>query len=407
MVDDLEGRPIGERIQILRQRKGKSRAVVAGMVGRSESWLKDIEKGRRLPPRLDMLIKLAEAIGVRDLVELTGQTQMGFSLERRHGHPVVAEIQDAIESAHLRISLDEPTAPAALAANVSRAWSLWHTSPTPRADAGALLPQLIRDGRRAVRVLDGTERRQTYMALSSAYALAEQVLAWVSTPALLWLAADRCMDAAQQADDPETLATAAWVLGNVWRATGREEDAWLLMQDAAELLEPQLVDGPDSVRATWGACQLHGSITAARLGREGDAMRSLDNADRMADQLPNGYAHPEVLFGRPNTDLTGVSVWVDLHRSGSALDHSHRVDPDGIPSIDRRARLWLEMARAYSQRKDHTSTLHVLQKAATVSEESMRCHPIARELAGELVTVGGRLIEREARSLAHRLGMTA
>lgn len=406
MTDDMIGKSVGERIQIIRERRGKTRPVVAGLVGRSPEWLKSVEKSRRQPPRLDMLIRLAEALGVRDLSELTGD---GSTLEmtlRRDGHPVVSAIREAIESAQLSISPEPRPDPGELTDRTAYLWRLWHTSPTPRTTAGALLPALIRDGRRAVRILEGTGRRQAYSALAGAYALSEQILAWVADSALLWLAADRCMDAAEQADDPDTLAAAAWVLGNVWRASGREEDAYVLALDAIQLLEPSLEHGPNSTRALWGACHLHASITAARVGREGDALRSLDEADTMAARLPDGYAHPWTLFGRPNADLTGVSVQVDLRKGGSALEHASRVDPDAIPSFDRRSRLWLETARAYAQRKDYTSTLHVLQRATAVSEESMRCHPLSRALAGELVTSGGRLVEREARALAGQLGLT-
>ncbi len=59
--DDLAGKRTGERIQILRERKGLSRPVLAGLVGMSASWLKGIERGTRLPPRLPLLVKLAEA----------------------------------------------------------------------------------------------------------------------------------------------------------------------------------------------------------------------------------------------------------------------------------------------------------------------------------------------------------
>jgi tetratricopeptide (TPR) repeat protein len=269
-----------------------------------------------------------------------------------------------------------------------------------------MLPAIIRDGRRAVRVLDGEDRRTAYRALAGAYALAEQVLAWVADPALLWLAADRCMDCAQQADDPETLAAAAWVLGNVWRATGREDDAWNLVQDASSLLDPYLNDGSDNARALWGANQLHAAITAARVGREGDALRCLDQAYEMTSRLPQGFAHPWTLFGKPNAVMTGVSVSVDLRKSGSALDYANSGEVDAVPSLDRQARLWLEICRSFNQRKDHVSTLHVLQKATSISEESMRCHPIARSIAGELVTSGGRMVESEARALARRIGLT-
>ncbi|MBF6250993.1 helix-turn-helix domain-containing protein [Nocardia farcinica] len=403
--DDLAGRSIGERIQIIRTRTGKSRAVVAGLVGRSEEWLRDVERGRQGAPGLEMLLRLGQALGVRDLTEITGEHELMVGLSRRAGHAVVPAIREAIESVDLTPA-PSPVSPAELRARVDRAWRLWHTSPTPRADAGAMLPELIRDGRRALRTLDGQNRRTAAAALSAAYALSEQVLAWVADAPLLWLAADRCMAAAEIADDPVSLASASWVLGNVWRSTGREEDAYRLAQDAASLLEPRLDDAEDA-RALWGACRLHGAITAARLGREGDALRGIDQAMGMARALPNGTAHPWTLFGTANAEFTAVSVHVDLRRAGSALDAASSVDPDAVPSVDRRARLWLELARAYEQRRDWIGTLGALRTATAVSEESTSCHPIGRNLAAALVTHGGRLVEREARALANQLGVTA
>lgn len=404
--DELAARAIGERIQNIRTRTGRTRAVVAGLVGRSEDWLRDVEKGRlQRPPALDMLLRIGQALGVRDLTEITGNHELLVGISRRAGHPVVPAIREAIEGVDL-VPSPSPVEPAELAGRVERAWRLWHTSATPRADAGAMLPELIRDGRRALRTLDGQERRAAAAALSGAYALCEQVLAWVADAPLLWLAADRCMSAAEIADDPVTLAAASWVLGNVWRSTGREEDAYRLASDAIALLEPRL-DGNPEARALWGACQLHGAITAARLGREGDALRGIDQAMGMARALPAGAAHPWTLFGVANTEISAVSVQVDLHKSGGALDAASTVDPDAVPSVDRRARLWLELSRAYAQQRDWLGTLGALRTGTAVSEESMRCHPLARTLVAELVTQGGRLNERESRALATRLGVTA
>ncbi|SFT08555.1 helix-turn-helix domain-containing protein [Saccharopolyspora flava] len=406
MTDELAGKSIGERIQIIRERRGKSRPVVAGLVGRSAEWLKAVEKGRLQPPRWDKLVQLADALGVHDLSELTGD-KPPTAILARGTHEVVPAMREAIEETNLSVSPDPRPDTAVLRRRVTDAWALWHSSPTPRTSVGRVLPQIIRDGRRATRILDGDERRQAHAALSAAYALAEQALAWVSDSALLWLSADRCMSSAEQADDPAALAGAAWVVGNVWRATGREDDAYRLMTDAANLLEPHLnSENGDTVRALWGSCRLHTAITAARMGREGDALRDLDQADAMAQRLPGDYAHPWTLFGRANTDLTGVSVHVDLRKSGRAIDAAEQIDPDSVPSVDRRARLWLETARAYHQRKDYTATLHVLQRATKISAESMQCHPVSRGIAGDLVTSGGRMIQSDARGLAQQLGLT-
>ncbi|MGW0178551.1 helix-turn-helix domain-containing protein [Nocardia sp. NPDC003345] len=403
--DELAARAIGERIQNIRTRTGRTRAVVAGLVGRSDDWLRDVEKGRlQRPPALDMLLRIGQALGVRDLTEITGDHELLVGVSRRAGHPVVPAIREAIEGVDLTPS-PSPVDTAELAARVERAWRLWHTSVTPRADAGAMLPELIRDGRRALRTLDGPDRRTAAAALSGAYALSEQVLAWVADAPLLWLAADRCMSAAEIADDPITLASASWVLGNVWRSTGREEDAYRLASEAAALLEPHM-DGDRDAQALWGACQLHGAITAARIGREGDALRAIDQAMGMARALPTGSTHPWTLFGVANTEISAVSVQVDLRKSGNALDAAGAVDPDAVPSIDRRARLWLELSRAYAQQRDWLGTLGALRTGTAISEESMKCHPLARSLAAELVTHGGRLNERESRAVAARLDVT-
>lgn len=406
-MDELADKTIGERIQTLRERKGKSRAVVAGLVGRTESWLKAVERGRLLPPRLDMLVRLAEAIGVRDLSELTGDQRLPLGLLRRSGHEAVPAIREAIENTPLAVRRDPTPDPASLAALAASTWRTWHASPTPRADVGRMLPELLRECQRAVRVLDGDDRRRVYATLSEVYALAEQALAWVAEPALLWLTADRCIHAAQQADDPLTLAGAAWVMGNVQRATSREDEAVALVDEATELLAPRLDGNDDRARAMWGALRLHNALTLGRLGREGDALRALDEGSAMADRMPIGYAHPWTLFGTANTNVIGVTVQVDLRKGGRAIDKASALDPDAVPSLDRRARLWLEVARSYHQRGDSVATLSALQRVASVSLESLSCHPIGRGITGELATSGGPMVSRDARELARTLGMTA
>ncbi|MGH3862134.1 helix-turn-helix domain-containing protein [Actinokineospora sp.] len=72
-VDELAGLSIGSRLQTIRMRKGKTRAVVAGLVGRTDEWLKAVERGRLQEPRWPMLVQLASALGVH-IAEITGDT---------------------------------------------------------------------------------------------------------------------------------------------------------------------------------------------------------------------------------------------------------------------------------------------------------------------------------------------
>jgi transcriptional regulator with XRE-family HTH domain len=56
--------------------------VLARLVGMSASWLKGIERGTRLPPRLPLLVKLAEALAVGDVAVLAG-TAWTWAARRR------------------------------------------------------------------------------------------------------------------------------------------------------------------------------------------------------------------------------------------------------------------------------------------------------------------------------------
>jgi transcriptional regulator with XRE-family HTH domain len=55
---------IGERVAIARRRRGLSQAVLANLIGRSESWLSQVERGVRSVDRLPVLMDLAEVLHV-------------------------------------------------------------------------------------------------------------------------------------------------------------------------------------------------------------------------------------------------------------------------------------------------------------------------------------------------------
>src|SRR5712675_167473 len=110
MLDDLAGKRTGERIQILRERRGLSRPVLAGLVGMSASWLKGIERGTRLPPRLPLLVKLAEALAVGDVavlagtdMDLGGAASLQVSSFARIPHDAVPAIREAVRDPMLSV----------------------------------------------------------------------------------------------------------------------------------------------------------------------------------------------------------------------------------------------------------------------------------------------------------------
>jgi transcriptional regulator with XRE-family HTH domain len=411
MIDDLAGKRTGERIQILRERRGLSRPVLAGLVGMSASWLKGIERGTRLPPRLPLLVKLAEALAVGDVavlagidLDLGGAASVPVASFARIPHDAVPAIREAVRDPLLTVPAG-PGDVAALAARMADAWVLWHQSAQHRTDVGRILPRLVTDARIAARTAEGPGRRAASAVLADVYALVQHEVVWASESELNWTAADRAMSAAQDADTPAALAGAAWTLGMVQRSADDTDGALTLAREAAGLLEPRLEDGDDELRGLYGALQLHAATTAARAGREGEAWRHWDTASATAERLPGGYYHPWTMFGEANVKLHAVSISADLSKSAEARNRAEDIDPEEIPSRERRGRLGVEIARAYYQRRDYPATLHWLETAYQTSADSVRYSPTARQMTADAVDHGGPLISRRARSLAGSIGL--
>jgi hypothetical protein len=82
-----------------------TREVLAGLVGKSESRLKAVGRGRRQQnPRLPILLQLAEALRVRDLSELTGDQSIPVRMFTGPGHPALSAVREAVDALPIRPS---------------------------------------------------------------------------------------------------------------------------------------------------------------------------------------------------------------------------------------------------------------------------------------------------------------
>ncbi|WP_369208217.1 helix-turn-helix domain-containing protein [Streptomyces sp. PU-14G] len=409
------GLSVGDRVRALREARGMTRAVLAGLCGRGPDWLKKIESGERDLDSYTLLLRLAAGLQLSDLSALTGAEGVAQPVPLgRLNHPAMPEIWSAVMLRGVTPGGPPPEGVdvAALRGRVDQTWRLWHTSARNRTEVGALLPALIRDAEAAARSGDGAEhRRAALVALSDTYRMVGQATAYVAPAELAWVVADRALAAARQADDPVAIAAAAWNMGNVLRETSYPEQALRAVTEAAELLRPHLDDESEGMgpgherRGVYGALHLHAAVTCAREGREGDAWRYWGTGDRAARSLPPAYVHPSTVFSRANVDFHAVSVATDLHTSGRALSLADDIDPDTMPSTERRARLWVEVARGHLQRGDATAALHVMQKAHGIGAETVRYTPAARTATAELWRRAPRALRTEASELASAVGV--
>lgn len=395
---------VGRRVEQLRRRTGLSRERLAGLADISVVLIKFIETGKR-SLTLRTAQRLAPHLGVRDLADLFGP-QVHLRLEATPSHPGIPEVRRALTAWHLSVQGD-PASPQYLRGAVDTAWRTWHTSRQQRTDAGALLPGLLDTAQRSVRLLDGADRRAALPMLAEAYHLAQAYLAWHGDRELMWLCVDRGMAAAQDADDPLAISGATWYAAHLLRAVGRSDDALARLAEARSMIEPWVPDGAVEYAAMLADLHLCSALTRARSGDQG-AWQDWESARAVVTRaLPPDYVGAWTRISPVLVDVYAVMVAVELGDPDEARRRAERLDPQTIPSTDRRARHLLELARGTDMDSSQEATLHLLTRATDVSAETVAFSPIGRDMVQRLVTDGPLTIRADAEALARRVGVDA
>ena len=399
----------GQRMQILRERRGMTRTVLAGLLGKSTDWVKDLERGRTQPPGVETVYRIAEVLRVRDLADLTGRPDMHVNLFIGPGHPRLAAVRTAVDSFGLTTSQQAPSA-AHIAARLSRAWTARHSAPHHREVIGSLLPDLIRDAQLAVKQAEApADWRAAQAVLAEVYSLAQFFLAYQPDSSLLWRVAERSMVAAQQSDDPHTIGVSAWLLAQAHRDSGPShyDSADAVNLDALAFLEPLLPDATDDVLAIAGALTFEAGYTAARRGETATAWRYWDTAQDMAVRLPGGYFHPVTSFSQAIMGAHAVTVAVELHAGPESVRQAARADASTIPSRPRRARHRIEQARGYQLDGQPDVAVATLAQAYEAAPETIRYNGYARSIILEETESRVTARRRRASELAVKVGLLA
>jgi hypothetical protein len=373
--------------------------VLGGLVGRSEEWVKALETGRLQMPRLPMLLRLAEVLGLQDLSELTGGLSMPVPSLSKGSHEQLPRVADAMLAASA--STDREPDLAGLARRVEEAWQRWVRLPYQKTSVAAVLPGLLTETRSAVRALDGTGRRQAQAHLARVYSLAQNFFAWQPAAELVWLAADRAMLAAEEADDPLAVAVAAWHYAALYRSAGQVDRALTAALDAAALLDPAA--GVEQ-QVRYGMLHVSAALSESTAGNAGDAWRHWDRADEAAVALGPDYYHPWLRFGRADVDANAVWIENRLFRPARALQRADALDLSAQPGPGVRALRLLDMAEAHNLRNERAGVVHMIGRAARESAETVKFSLPARAMLVELAQRRG-AVQQDARELATAVGI--
>ncbi len=395
------GNDFGTRVRKARTKRGLSRDAVAALCGRSEEWLRQIERGRR-GTSLKMVTRLAEVLRVQDLTELLGE-EAPTAVYVRPEHPSLGLIRHAIVSYGSAGDAPVPSVEQ-LRQRVQQAWRLRAVSGHDRTDLASVLPGLIVDAQRASRVAPTPARRRAaYALLADVYHLGQLYLCYQDAPELLWVAVDRAMSAAQDSEDPAAVGRAAWFSAYLYRDFGVVDQAHQVVENAARQLDG--AEPTSTLLRQRSVVQLASAWNYAREGRPAQAWRAWDSAvdsDRGAAETPA----PWVLFGTDPGDVA-LALDVELGKSASAARRAEAIDPAAVESVPRRARLMIEASRGQMLKREYAGAVYLLRRAQQTSPEATLFSAHARSMVHEMLTRAGPLLRPEVAELAGSLGVAA
>jgi hypothetical protein len=299
----------------------------------------------------------------------------------------------------------EPASLPVLRRKVDLAWAAFQSS--RYSVLGLQVPPLLTATQRAVSELDGDERLRASGLLAEAYQVGASMLLKLGDSNSAWVAADRGMLAAEQAEDRFVVASGARILAYAFIDAGHFGKAKDLTIAAAGALEPDLSSGSPSQLSLCGALLLKGAMAAAHQGDRITSRALLGEADTIARHLGGDANHWFTAFGPTNVNVHRVSAAVALGDGGAAVHHAKSVHPAQLPVLERRAQYLVDVARGYGQWSKDDQALRALLTAEQLAPEEVRYQPAARTLVTHLLQRERAGPDADLRALAERVGAVA
>lgn len=259
-----------------------------------------------------------------------------------------------------------------------------------------LLPRLLTSGQAAAG--DGTAG-----ILAEIYTLATRLLIKLDDE-LAWIAGDRAATIASACGRPLVAAEAARNLAVLARRAGRHAEATQIVLRAAGHDDLQ---GPaPALTAERGLLVMSAAYTAAHTGDQSGMRELTAQAGGLAGELPAGVVLRDHGggFGHAAVALHLISAEFAAGDPSAAIAAARRVPPARLPTVERRARYYTDLARAYGMWGRREETLRALLAAERAAPEETHARPAVRDLVTGML-VSGRTTP-ELRGLAARCRIT-
>jgi transcriptional regulator with XRE-family HTH domain len=388
---------MGKRLRQIRQARGKSQAVVAGLAGISAAHLSRLENGERALDRRSLIAKLAAALEVSPS-EITGVAAITTP-----GAPEEDLALNNVRLALLAVTMGESRGePQPVARLSARATKVLEAQRHCRyAEVGHALPSLIRD----LHTTLSQHRDERHVLALIALTHVQGTQAWLMDLGgpidLAWQAATLAQHAAERLDDDMARAVSAFGVAFGLLGAG----AFDLAGDTLARVSPG-TETSEAMQVT-GMLSLTSSLIAAVAGDHAVRAAALEHASQLAEHTGDGGNAFWFGFGPSNVGVWRMSVALEAGQHAEAARIATTVNPEALASPTRQAAYWREYGRALARvPRRHDEAVLMLRRAERISPARIHRHPFMRSVLSELLAKAKRdAIGRELRGMAHRAGL--
>ncbi len=383
-----------------------SRRVLAGLVGRSEEWLRQVELGHRRLDSIEVLTRLAEILQFENLEKLIGWPA---TTPRPAAHAPDLPLGPLRQAVMEHPAVPWPAAPPAPGAQASHRvrteldslWQVWSGSPERYTVTARRLPALLRDARSAV-VRPGDDDAAAHLV--GAYHLARHLFTGVDDTQLAWLVADRATTIAVQSHDPLLVAACAWHAGRALLSLGHFPECRDHCVATARHLAAPTPAAPAAL-TLWGALNLLAAEAAA-------AAHDLPGCDALtaaaaeaAAALGTDRQYGHVWFGPAALATAAIHTATRLGRLDEAARLARTTELPDTHTAHRRVHHYLTAAYALARRGDDGDAMFALLQAEKACPEDIRYDGVAHRTLQQLIRRGNRLIRTDLDRLAALAGL--
>ncbi|MFD9816978.1 helix-turn-helix domain-containing protein [Streptomyces sp. NPDC059080] len=241
-------------------------------------------------------------------------------------------------------------------------------------------------------------------AVADLYNITTRLCIKLGEDGLAAVTADRALTAALSGADALTVAESHRMVSSAWRRQGHYARATDVAVTAARQLAVDRTADATERLSVQGNLYATAAYTAAKHGDRHTAHALIAEAQATAGQLGHDALLRGNIFGPSQVLLHQVSISHLLGDAGQAVEHARRIDAAALPTTERQARYWIDVARAFDQWSKPDRCYRALLAAEQAAPQEVRRESV------RTMTVGLMRHDRAlpgVRAFARRVGATA